>query len=248
MDNDKWIRRDQYEVKSWDIDYAKRLTMQGVARFIQESAYQNAEELGFGYHRMSKNGMTWVMSRIQIRMLDFPYWGDKIVLETWPKGKESAFYLRDFRFVDAKGTHFGSVTSSWLLIDLLKRRPRSFKPLDALSEKLPDRHAIRKSAPKIDPVAGPSDHFQSPVYFSDIDVNGHMNFCRYVKWMEDLSKEASSEYVSIKEVVINFLSELHEGDTVVIHRQIQPADGSCFFSFVSKNLNTESARGWVQFE
>jgi medium-chain acyl-[acyl-carrier-protein] hydrolase len=236
-----------FQVKSWDADSNRRMTFAALSRYFQEAAHRHAEKLGFGYERMLGNGMAWVLGRIQIRLIEAPIWEQEVLVETWPKGKDQAYYLRDFRIEDAKGQHMGSATSSWLLIDINNRRPRSFKPLDALAMDIPDRHAIRSLAPRLAPLQGIPEHFQHKVMHSDIDVNGHMNFSQYVRLMEDLFFENGKEYRQIRELNINFLSELHKGDIIDIQRIMNTGDKCCYFSFLNRELNTESARAQILF-
>jgi acyl-ACP thioesterase len=151
-------------------------------------------------------------------------------------------YIRDFRILNHKEEHLGSVTSSWLIIDTAKRRPSSFKPLDQMLDGLSDRHAIRTSAAKLPALQSPWETFESKVYPSDIDVNGHVNNTRYIRWACDHLGTPMNKPVQIREITLNFLSELHLDDVVEIHRQKFADDNSMLFSIVNKGLNTESAR------
>lgn len=248
MHPDLYIHREKYTVRSYDADQSGLLTFESLARFLQESAYHHAEALGVGYNRLKANGLGWVLSRLHIRMADPPMWGDHVIVETWPKQKDRIFYIRDFRLLNEKDEHLASVTSSWLVIDMNKRRPSSFKPLDAMLGDLPDRHAIRTAAEKLPALQEPWNIYEHKVFPSDIDVNGHVNNTRYIRWACDHLGSPERKKVQVKEVTLNFLSELHLNDSIEIHRKAFPEGDSYLFSIVNQDLNTESARIQVSWQ
>ena len=63
-----------------------RMTFGALARYFQEAAWHSAESLGFGYQDALSLNQFWVLVRQYIRMQRFPGWGDRITVETWPRG------------------------------------------------------------------------------------------------------------------------------------------------------------------
>ena len=54
------------------------------------------------------------------------------------------------------------------------------------------------------------------VRFSDLDINGHVNNCRYMEWVDDLLGADFHETNYPRQMVICYLSEVREGENVEI--------------------------------
>ncbi len=94
-----------------------------MANFFQEMAYHHANQLGFGYDDLKEKQTFWVLSRMKIRIDQYPVWDDKVSVETWHRGMERLFGLRDFRVMDQSGKILGKATTAWLILDSQTRRP-----------------------------------------------------------------------------------------------------------------------------
>ncbi|MBR4971500.1 MAG: hypothetical protein IKY59_00850, partial [Oscillospiraceae bacterium] len=57
---------------------------------------------------------------------------------------------------------------------------------------------------------------QRSVRFSDLDLNGHMNNCRYLDWAADLMPSAFHQENTPKEFTLCYLSEAREGDALCL--------------------------------
>ena len=63
------------------------------------------------------------------------------------------------------------------------------------------------------------------VRFSDLDLNGHMNNCRYLDWVGDTLPSSFHETHRVSEFTVNYLSEAWEGEALRL--QFQLTDGPC---------------------
>ena len=63
------------------------------------------------------------------------------------------------------------------------------------------------------------------VRYSDLDVNGHMNNCRYMDWVSDTLPGSFHGSHRVSEFTVNYLSEAREGEELRL--QFQLADGPC---------------------
>lgn len=59
------------------------------------------------------------------------------------------------------------------------------------------------------------------VRFTDLDINGHMNNCRYLDWITDLLPGSFYEGHSIREFTVCYLSELREGEELALHWEMR---------------------------
>ena len=113
----------KFTISSYDLNPGSQARLTTIANFFQEMAYQHADQLGFGYRDLKEAQIYWVLSRMKIRMNNYPVWDDQIRVETWHNGMERLFGIRDFKVVDAAGNILGIATSAWLILDAQTRRP-----------------------------------------------------------------------------------------------------------------------------
>jgi acyl-ACP thioesterase len=202
-------------VKSYDSDQKGKLTLPALFHFLQECAWDNARLNDFGFEFLKRKNAFWVLSRIFVKMDEYPEWKDEIEIKTWPKGADGFFAFRDFE-VYSKGRIIGRVTSSWLIIDRNTKRPRKPESFNFIHDNFISEHAIKRKLDKIN-FNGETEELElRKVYYSDLDVNKHVNNATYVRWILDsfFSNESKSK---ITEFEINFLLELSLSDEFTIH-------------------------------
>ena len=55
------------------------------------------------------------------------------------------------------------------------------------------------------------------VRFTDLDINGHMNNCRYLDWVQDLLPSIFHQRHEIREFTLCYMSEVREKEPVTLH-------------------------------
>lgn len=210
-------------------DFHKYLRPTAFMDYAQELAYQGATALGFGYDVLIEDNMAWVLSRFHIKFQSPVKWGDYVKLQTWSKGPNGLYFLRDFMLRDPQGNEAVVATSSWIVLDLgnrslvrVDRLGSSFLPEDTTCHD----NAIEAPAPKIIMPRGvePEKVGTHVVNYSDIDCLGHTNNVRYVVWSMDAVGPEITFKRPCKELFINFNKETHLGESVDIYRHIAQAE------------------------
>ena len=99
-------------------------TMVAVCNWLQEAASINAEELSFSKTNFEAAGenISWVLTRLRVKMRRFPRWGEKVSILTFPRGGRRIVAYRDFVLSGEGGEELGFATSEWMLIDLATRK------------------------------------------------------------------------------------------------------------------------------
>jgi len=199
-----WV--DQYLVHSYEMDQQSRLSLVSAINYFQESAWRNAEALGLGFQELAAKDRYWVLSRMYIEMYRYPLWGDSVQLETWPKGMESLFAMRDFRIKSADGKELlGAGATAWLIIDGTTHRLQRIEqvcvdmpcyPQNAVEHKLDKIALAATMTPNIRIIAG----------YTDVDVNRHVNNVCYLSWAVNYLP-VENEQLTVRSAEINFLSE-----------------------------------------
>lgn len=195
--------------------------------WAQEAAGLHADSFGFGYEKLIQTKTAWILSRMNVKFHKMPRWKDKVSIESWHKGLDRLFFLRDFTLTSESGERLVSATSSWLILNLETRRISRSPELSDNNEICIHEDVIETPAAKL---VFPKDaetevSVSHKVVYSDLDMNGHVNNVRYTVWaMDALPLEVTNSNV-LKELTINFNSEVRIGDTVEIfvHRDDNPS-------------------------
>ena len=221
--------RQNLMITCYDTDVAHYLKPGAFMDLAQEIAYISADSLGFGYDDLQQFGVAWVLSRFEIHFLDMPRWKDRVELQTWHKGFEGPFYVRDFRMNGADGKPAILATSSWLVIDM---ETRHLLRREHLAEKLPldtiyDESALDTPCGKvIMPREGVEKVAEHTVSYSDVDIIGHTNNAKYIVWAMDCIGFDQTSSKRVSSIRINFNKETRPGETVELLRA--PAENGWF--------------------
>jgi len=201
---ESWL--DQYLVHSYEMDQQGRLSVVSAINYFQESAWRNAEVLGFGFNDLVAKNLYWILSRMYVEMYRYPHWGDAIQLETWPKGMESLFALRDFRIKSADGREsLGAGTSAWLIIDGTTHRLQRIEQIRGDMPIYP-QHAVEHKLGKIALAPTMTPQARIVAGYIDVDVNQHVNNVCYLNWAVN-HLPVDSKTITVRSAELNFLSE-----------------------------------------
>lgn len=214
----------KFKVRSYECGRDGRATLPTICNFLQEAASLHAAELRFGKGDFAAAGenISWVLTRMVVKMKHYPVWEDELTVETFPRGGRKIVAWRDFEVKDANGETIGVASSEWMIIDLKTRKVHAIPEL-----------VFAAHDPTNVPVLGlePFSKFRfpeagqaaaSPLTFtameSQIDLNGHVNNVHYISWMlEPCANRCPAE------MEIAFRSETLVGDEVRV--ETVEADG-----------------------
>ena len=115
---------------------------------------------------------------------------DKVTINTWHRGQQSIFFIRDYELLDESG-----------------ERPQN-------EERVTEEDARKVVVPH-DAVLQKVDGHR--VAYSDIDVNQHVNNARYIAWAMDAIPEVVVNDRPVSEVSINFIKEAVPGEVVDLY-------------------------------
>ena len=177
-----------WQVRTYECGPDGLATLPTICNYLQEAASLNAEALKFSKSDFDAAGanISWVLTRLKVRMERFPAWEDQVHVATWPRGGRKIVAWRDFLLTDEAGGVFGRATSEWMLIDLATRKvvpvPQEvFEAADtSRSPVFGDADFVRFRWPA-EATASVSQTFRARR--GDIDLNGHVNNVHYVEWM-----------------------------------------------------------------
>ena len=212
---------DVYGVYSWAVRTYEcgpdgRATMASVCNWLQEAASLNAETLAFSKSDFEAAGenISWVLTRLKVRIARFPKWEEKVSILTFPRGGRRIVAYRDFVLTGADGAELGRATSEWMLIDLASRKIVAipdgvFAAANTVREPVFGEEPFAKL--RWDCKAASPDALAFRARRGDIDLNGHVNNVHYVEWLMEGRPEAAGP---CHEIDIVFKSETLAGEEV----------------------------------
>lgn len=212
-------RRDVYPIRSYHGDLYGRLKPHFVFSFLEDMAWKNAEELGFGYTSLKEQGSFWALTRLAVRFERWPRWGEDLVLETEPLGISGPFAIRRFGGSVA-GTPSFEASSAWVVLDGATRRP--LRPRSVFSEKdlerfpgfAPEQVPGKVGEPEADPTDSLSVGKSVRATYAELDINNHVNNAEFLRWAFSLVPPERLSETHVSAIDVNFLSELLGGSAM----------------------------------
>ena len=198
-----------FQVGSYQVHPDGKISLTSLADFLQEIAWRHADSADFGRNLMESNLM-WVLSRLDIRVVKLPTWGEKIQAFTAGRGADKLFAFREFLVLDSNGEVLVSAMSSWLLLHSETKRPQ--RPEVVLPAHLFDPTQKPDWQPEKIRIQGEEIYQERlKVRYSDLDLNSHVNNTSYILWVENILRENN---FSPNELLINYQAECILGDEV----------------------------------
>ncbi|XP_068651579.1 palmitoyl-acyl carrier protein thioesterase, chloroplastic-like [Aristolochia californica] len=192
---DKFIYRQNFVIRSYEIGPDRTATMETVMNLLQETALNHATSSGlagegFGTTReMCSRKLIWAVTRINVQVDKFSSWGDVVEIDTWvaPHGKHGLrrdWVIRDYN------THqiITKATSTWVIMNRETRKlckiPEQVK--EELEPFYLERKMIVDTNNKIDKLNDETAvNIRSGLAprWSDMDINQHVNNVKYIGWI-----------------------------------------------------------------
>lgn len=205
-----------WQVRSYECGPDGAATLPTVCNYLQEAAGLNAEALAFSKSDFEAAGenISWVLTRLKVRIARFPKWEEKVSILTFPRGGRRIVAYRDFVLTGADGVELGRATSEWMLIDLASRKIVAipdgvFAAANTVREPVFGEEPFAKL--RWDCKAESPDALAFRARRGDIDLNGHVNNVHYVEWLMEGRPEAAGP---CHEIDIVFKSETLAGEEV----------------------------------
>jgi acyl-ACP thioesterase len=190
------------------VDKSDSMTLNSIFNFFQEAAISHAECLGVGRKAMASTNQVWLLSRMSVHVDRRPRFGETVTVRTWPRGAEKLFTRRDYDILDANGQAAVRASSSWLIVDIIKRRP--LRP-QSLLENMPRNEgldALPAAAVGLEENLSLQKCREHPAFYTDVDANGHVNNISYIRWIEDAINPEMLEQAKQMRMDINYLNEI----------------------------------------
>ncbi len=221
---------DTYEVavEPFHADFTGRMFLGILGNHLLNAAGRHSQRRGWGIGTLNEEHHTWVLSRLSIEMQEMPRQYEKIQIMTWVESVIRLFTHRNFAILRPDGTPYGYARSIWAMIDTETR-----KPCDLLTYADGDilRYVVSDEE-NVCPIDGHGRfRFRDPqlvrtidTYYSDVDINGHINSIKYIEHILDLFPRERFEQQALHRFELAYKTEAYMGDWLSFY--LQPTDAT----------------------
>ena len=212
-----------YHIPNSDTDCHDRLKLSALLGYAQEVAGDHSALLGADRQALLERGVFWAIIRNRVQITRLPRAGEEIRLETWPMPTTRTAYPRSTIAYDAAGEELFRCIGLWVLMDASSRA--MVLPGKSGVEVAGQLRGCELAAPGSLAPRQYENSGSRRVCYSDLDINLHMNNCRYLDWIADLLPSAFHEAHIPAEVTLCYLSEAREGDSLQLSWELN-AEGA----------------------
>ena len=199
---------------------------------LQEASMKAVDSNGNDSITLQQKGLDWIIAKMQVQIYKTPKFHDQLEVHTYPGDDLGIFYPRYWEIVNDKNEVIVRSASVWGLMEIqtrklcMKRDVLNKVPAEHLSDELPlPRKMDTKPVKLVD---------TRKIYFSEIDLNGHLNNCSYIKLLQDLHDiEFYSQY-EMEDIMTSYLKELKVGDVIDIYSNLEGNE-----EYVEAKINNE---------
>ena len=211
----------EFQVSPTQVDRYGRLKPSQILSFLQDIAGDHSALLGTDQNQLMDKHLFWAVIRHRVQITRLPGCGEALRLETWPMPTTRTAYPRSVIAYDAQGQECFRSISLWILMDAETR-----------AMVLPGKSGVEVNglirggelkAPSSLLPKEMGEHTCRTVRFTDLDLNGHMNNCRYLDWVADLLPSSFHEHHEIREFTLCYMSEIRENEN--LHLSWELSDG-----------------------
>lgn len=243
MSTEEKIGRYPFVVEPFHVDFTGRLLIGVLGNHLLNCAGFHATERGFGMASLHENNYTWVLSRLALEMYDIPQQYEAFNIETWVENVYRLFTDRNFAILNKEGTPVGYARSVWAMINMDTRKPADL--LELHGGRIVDYIEEGRECPVEKPgrikvnTLVPMRTIET--YYSDIDVNGHVNSIKYIEHILDLFPKEVFAEKRIARFEMAYVAESYIGDKLSFFRDEMGADD--YAVEVRKDIGGENPEG-----
>lgn len=208
-----------FNVRSYEVQTNGSATLSSVCNYFQEAAGLHAHKLDFDISQLQAKGLTWILYKMNIEIIDYPERWDTVKVLTWPSSGDGLRAYRDYQLFDSDGQIIANAVSQWMVLDLNTRRPVRM-PREILEMGLEqEKHVTEfdKSQLKVSP--GTDSVEITTIGKHDLDMNNHVNNVKYIDWLTGYPPPLISKEKQCSRMEIQYISEATLGDRIQLSQE-----------------------------
>ena len=245
------VGRYNFMAEPFHCDFQDSLFIGHLGNAMLNAADFHSNDRGYGMHYLQTINKTWVLSRLAIEMTEMPKAYDSFSIETWVEAALKSFTSRNFAVSSRDGKRtYGYGRSVWAMIDTQTRQPVNL--FDVRDGLILDYIETGKECPVAKPGRVKMNKDAELVrsidtYYSDVDVNGHVNSVKYIEHILDLFGLEWYRSHFLKRFEIAYVAESYQGDRLNLYREQTDEGQFCVRITKGTSSEVEVVRSLVKF-
>lgn len=220
-------------VTSGLVDEGSHLNVTSAMELFQDSVTEQCEKLKVSnFILRDKLNAFWVVTKNKLVIDRMPFFGERIILETFPSKPSSRFCNWNCIALDSDEEPLWTAKSEMCILDFESQSVMRMKstcfPMD-----LAFREPLDIAFDRIKPPENSEYIYTHQVHASDIDMSHHTNNVRYNSIAMDAFTCAEITEMKLRDYQIDFVTQSHEGDELEIYRT--HADGGWIISGIASS-------------
>ena len=202
----------KFLIGSNDVDQFLELKLPSFFKMMQELATEHAELLDIGKAKTIDKGLYWVITRIELEIIEHPKYLQNVVLKTYPGDDLKFIFPRYFFLEDEQGKVLIKASSTWVILNR-SNHSINLNPFDGYKAPI-EHYEGELHLPEKVKSSDTSLVETRKVRYSDIDLNGHLNNTKYIDYIIDIHDSDFYKKNRIHKFLINYEKELKDNDLV----------------------------------
>jgi len=230
------IKSEAYVIRTYEIDNRKRATVPALVKLMHEAAMQNVIDLKLSVWDLEPHEISWVLMRKQLVIKALPNLGEQIKVVTHCAGFEKFFTYRDYKIFNQKDELLAFASSTWLLMDTVKRRMARIPDFILNLECPPETACLPRPKNKLPKFEKVDVSKSFTVGWYDLDFNHHLNNVFYLQWILETVPDELLTQAELSQIDIIYKMECQWKEEVIcetqlihpyhlLHRLIRTSDG-----------------------
>lgn len=196
-----------FKIVASECSASSHLKLSSFQKMVQQASIQDVINSGVTRQKTLDKGLLWVISRMSFKISRVPSYDEKVTLITFPLKRMHFFFPRYYILKDEKGSTLIEGEGIWTLINKADRKP--INPLgysiNIPQSRLVDKYKKEEFTFFLPPLKRTDAEVTREVFFSDLDLNGHMTNTRYADWVSDLFDD--DIFFKSKSITFSYLKE-----------------------------------------
>ncbi|MFZ5563901.1 MAG: acyl-[acyl-carrier-protein] thioesterase [Thermodesulfobacteriota bacterium] len=208
-----------------------RIKLDALVRILQNAALDHVHEADRDAQVIIAAGYAWILNKVIIDISRYPVYGETVTVNTWHRGIRGFKSYREYEIL-AGGQRVATAASSWLFLDLARRRvvkvPKETDELYGVVPALALGRDIETWKPDKNLV--PPESMEIITRRSDYDMLGHVNNAVYFDYLDTLIGNTLGDGFGVRTIAIQYNREISRDVKRIQAGLVKRENGACAYT------------------
>ena len=234
---------EELKIRLHETDSNQKISPTNLLGHLQEVAVNHSKEHGFGKTTLEKENKMWVLNKTQVEMIEYPSFGDSILIETWVKNVYKSLSQRESTLKSKNtGKTIGHAISLWVCIDINSYELKDIGENIMKKMKPSLKTSYFKNVKRIKPLTEYQSSKLFKANYTDIDALNHVNNSKYLEWTINAVDSDFHQNYLLKAFTLNYENSIFLNDNIRLELSEETKKDSTSIHFkIHSNENTQIA-------